>query len=150
MRTFICIAALLNTTMAAPGAPLDARQTQSSIPRLTDITYRVSNLEDPNNVRFVNAKLKINGGAINFDGSNGLVGACKSRLNDDGHVRATRIDILTTLKAVHCNLYNGEKHVICKFSNQAQGYDFDGVEGSDEVVNKAVNANKYSLLCYYV
>lgn len=150
MKTFTCIATLFTTAMAAPSTPLDARQTTSTISRLTDITYRVSNLENPQNVRFVDTKLKVNSGALNFDESNDLVGAGKGRLNDGGHVRATRLDILTPLKAVHCNLYNDEKHVICELNSLVQGCDFDGIQGINGVINKAVNADKYSLLCYYV
>jgi hypothetical protein len=148
MKYLASFAALLVVAIAVPTTPLSSRQSiTSKLPVLKEITYRVSNTENLADIKFVDTTLLVNGGALNFDESNDLVGAGPGRLNTEGHVVATRLDILTPLEAVHCNLYNGEKHVIYEFSNLSQGGDFDGVEGT---YNKAVNADKYSLLCYYV
>ncbi|KAH8179479.1 hypothetical protein LIA77_00998 [Sarocladium implicatum] len=146
MKSFTILAALITTALAAPATPLLPRQT--NLPNITEVQYRVSNLEDLSSPKWVDTSLTVNGGAINWDTSNDLVGACDTCLNTGGHVLATRIDILSDLTAIHCNLYNEEKHVIWEFNSAVKGGDFDGLEKPG--LNKAVNADKYSLLCYYV
>ena len=146
MRSFVAIAALISSAFAAPATTLRPRQTIG--PEITEVQYRVSNLEDLSSPKWVDTRLAVNGGADNWDTSDELVGACDTCLNTGGHVLATRIDILFDLMAIHCNLYNEEKHVIWEFNSAIKGGDFDGVEKPG--LNKAVNADKYSLLCYYV
>jgi hypothetical protein len=148
MKSFAIISTFLAGALAAPANILSARQTTGR--QLTEVAFRVSNLEDPAAPKSSETTITINGGEIVFDTSSDLVGACPTCLNTGGLIFATRIDILTPLEAVHCKLYNDEKHVIGEFNNLFQGFDFDGIENHPELVNKAVLADKYSFLCYYV
>lgn len=149
MKSFAIVSAFLTSALAAPASSLSARQTSG--PEITEIAFRVSNLEDPAAPKSAATTVKVNGGEVVFDQSSDLVGACPTCLNTGGFVFGTRLDILTPLgPAIHCNLYNGDKHVIVEFNSRFQGADFDGIENHPEVVNKAINADKYSFLCYYV
>jgi len=139
MKSFAFATTFLASVLAAPAA-LSARQTTG--PEITEVVFRVSNLENPATPKWVDTSVTVNGGAITFDQSNDLVGACDTCLNTGGHVVATRLDILTPLSAIHCHLYNREKHVIAEFNNLILGFEFGGIE--------AINADSYSFLCYYV
>lgn len=151
------------STLALP--TFFARDATFQSSQATTLTIRVSNLEAPSAIKSATTQLTVNNGALRFDTCSALVSAGPSGLNIGGHVYATRVDIILpgpsssssssssatakqSMNNVHCNLYNEEMHVIAELSGENLGADFDGVEGNAN--DRAVNADGYSLLCYFV